>query len=109
MDVGFITGGGKFLPNSIKIVSALAMVLIFLNSKFDMWRPKMKKEKNVLRFKVPDMTCQHCKTKISNVLNSIPDIKSVSIDLKTKEVQVETEMDKGKIFDKIKKEGYNPE
>ena len=109
LNLGFISGGGKFLPQSIKVLSAVVLVFIFINSKFDLWRPKMKENKKTLNLKVPDMTCQHCKVKITDALNSIPDVKSVSIDLKTKEVMVETEADKKTIIDKIKKEGYNPE
>ena len=57
----------------------------------------MKKDKNVLRFKVPDMTCQHCKMTVTNALKSFPEVKSVSVDLNSKEVLVETDMDKEKI------------
>ncbi len=68
----------------------------------------MSKE-NLYKIKVPDMTCQHCKMRISEALQSMPDVKSVFIDLNSKEVAVESSIDKHLILNRIKEEGYNPE
>lgn len=108
-DMGFITAGGKFIPYPLKIVSALALLLIFINSKYDLRRIRKMSKKNLYKIKVPDMTCQHCKMRISEALQSMPEVKSVLIDLNSKEVAVESAVEKGLILQRIKEEGYNPE
>ncbi|MCK5058941.1 MAG: permease, partial [Candidatus Aminicenantes bacterium] len=61
VDMDFITAGGEFIPYPLKIISALALLIVFFNSKYDLRRiGKMSKE-NLYKIKVPDMTCQHCK------------------------------------------------
>lgn len=66
-------------------------------------------KQNLYKIKVPDMTCQHCKMRISETLQSIPGVKSVSIDLESKEVVVEAAIDKSLILGRIRQEGYTPE
>lgn len=109
IDTGFITAGGRVLPETLKIISAVILVLIFLNSKFNFWRFRVKGDKNVYRIKVPDMTCENCKQKINNALSNIPEVKSIFIDLNTKEVTVESDINREIIIKKIKQEGYTPE
>ncbi|MFC2155855.1 permease [Acidobacteriota bacterium] len=109
VDIGFITAGGEFLPYPLKIISALALIVVFFNSKYDLRRiVKMSKE-NLFKIKVPDMTCQHCKMTISEALKSMPEVKSVHIDLNSKEVAVESDVDQSLILNRIKEEGYHPE
>ncbi len=92
----------------IKIFSGILLLLILINSKYDIWRFKMKND--TYSIKVPDMTCQHCKMKIEGVVKNIEGINKFSIDLKNKEVLVDTDtVEKNKIVEKIKEAGYNPE
>jgi copper chaperone CopZ len=109
INIGLITAGGEFIPDFIKISSAVALLIILINSKYDLWRiiGKMNK-KNQFKMSVPDMTCQHCKMRITVALQSMPDVKSVVIDLNKKEVAVESTIDKNLILNRIKEEGYSP-
>jgi uncharacterized protein len=109
-------GMGFHLPESFKIACAVIMALIFLNSKYDfnfMKRlnrsPQMAKNKNMHTVTVPDMTCQHCKMKITQTLEQMPEVQLVSIDLNSKEVAFETAEDKTLVVNSIKEAGYHPE
>ncbi|MCK4766492.1 MAG: permease, partial [Candidatus Aminicenantes bacterium] len=110
LDIGFITAGGKFLPQAVKIGSALLLAFVLLNSKYDLFRRfrKMSSE-NLYKIKVPDMTCQHCKMKVTESLRGMAEVKSVIIDLETKEVAVESTAGRELILKQIEKEGYHPE
>jgi uncharacterized membrane protein YraQ (UPF0718 family)/copper chaperone CopZ len=117
--VDLVTAGGEHLPHSIKIICAIAMVLIFLNSKYDLSRlfKRFKRGKitagenphTLHTIKVPDMTCQHCKMTITDALTEMPGIRSVSIDLNTREVSVEAALDRQAIVDRIRQKGYKPQ
>lgn len=65
--------------------------------------------KNLHTIKVPDMTCQHCKMRITKSLEQMPEIQSFSIDLNSKEVTVETTISRDVIVSRIQEEGYHPE
>jgi copper chaperone len=39
-------------------------------------------------YTVPDMTCNHCKASVSEELNAVAGVESVSVDLQTKLVTV---------------------
>ncbi len=112
-DMEFISSGGEFIPASLKIISAIAMVVILINSKFNLGRYlNMSKEKeNVHKIKIPDMTCQHCKMTITKSLEELPGVRSIRIDLVSKEADIEVEpgLDRQKVLEKIKSEGYHPE
>lgn len=120
----FVAAGGEHIPHFIQYSCAGAMILIFLNSRFDLLARAAKRLKrrdqmtgnndngnapNTHTVTVPDMTCQHCKMKITNALERVPGIQSVSIDLPQHEVTVETEIERQKIIDILKQEGYQPQ
>lgn len=116
LDLTFVTGGkGAHLPEYVKIVCAVIMVYIFMNSKYDISIMKLFKRstpmegKNIHTVKVPDMTCQHCKMKITKSIESMPNAQLVSVDLENKEVAVQSEAGRQAVIDRIKTEGYNPE
>ncbi|MCI0471225.1 MAG: SO_0444 family Cu/Zn efflux transporter [Candidatus Aminicenantes bacterium] len=108
-DMGFITAGDRFIPHALKILSAVALLLIIINSKYNLRRFRKVSKQNLYKIKIPDMTCQHCKMRISEALQSIPGVKSVFIDLNNKEVTVEGAVDKNLILERIREEGYTPE
>ncbi len=116
MNVGLIIEGGAHLPHLIKHLSAIALLIIFIIGKYDFSKffarfrtdSGDKMSKNIFKIKVPDMTCRHCKMKIDNALRSVPEIQSVFIDLNTKEVEVESVLDRQLVIKRIKEEGYNP-
>jgi copper chaperone CopZ len=116
MNVGLIIEGGAHLPHLIKHLSAIVLLFIFITGKYDFSKffarfrtdSGDKMSKNIFKIKVPDMTCQQCKMKIDNALQSVPEIQSVSIDLNTKEVEVESVLDRQLVIKRIKEEGYHP-
>jgi uncharacterized membrane protein YraQ (UPF0718 family)/copper chaperone CopZ len=115
LTLGAVTDGGAHLPHIIKHLSAVAMLIIFITGAFDVSKffakfrtHKGEKDKMVYKIKVPDMNCQHCKMKITGALENLPEIQSVSIDLAAREVEVESNLDRGQVIDYIKEEGYHP-
>ena len=113
--IDLVTAGGAHLPFSIKIAAAILMAVIFLNSRYPLEKlfktkrsDKMEEDKNLHMIKVPDMTCQHCMMRITDALRKVPKIQSVSIDLKKKEVAVDSTLDRQVIVDSIKQVGYQP-
>jgi copper chaperone CopZ len=115
LELGTVTEGGTHLPHFIKYLSAAAMLIIFINGKFDLFKFFVKfrtdtgdKDKMVYKINVPDMNCQHCKMKITSVLKNLPEIQSVSIDLAAREVEVESSLDRQQVIHHIKEEGYHP-
>ena len=65
--------------------------------------------KRIYTIKVPDMNCQHCQEKITAALQQMPEIRSLSIDLTSREVLVESALDREVIVQRIKQEGYRPQ
>ncbi len=61
------------------------------------------------RFKVDDMSCNHCKMTIEKALQELEDIELYNVDLEKKEVSVESDGDAQEIIDKIRERGYSPE
>ncbi len=60
-----------------------------------------------LRFTVPDMSCGHCKKRIEEALVSRKGIESLSVDLDSKTVTVETELSPEEIISVIDEAGYD--
>lgn len=113
--VGLVTEGGAHLPHIIQYVCGAAMVIIFATGKYDFSKliAKFRKKRedtmgNIYHIDVPDMTCQHCKMKITEAINSLPDIQSLSIDLDARKLAVETDIDQQIILDRLTSEGYHP-
>ena len=101
------------LPQIIRIACPLIMAYIFINTKYNLnpmrlFRRNTMAGKNIHTITVPDMTCGHCKMKISRSLEQMPELQSLSIDLAGKEVTIESEAQRDLFLDRIKKEGYSP-
>lgn len=45
-----------------------------------------------LQFNVPDMSCQHCKHRIEEVVGGCEQVESVNVDLDSKIVSVDSEL-----------------
>lgn len=116
LEVGAVTQGGTHLPHHLKHLSAILLLIIFITGKIDFFKFFAKfrsqrgdKDKMKYKIKVPDMNCQHCKMKITGALENLPEIRSVSIDLAAREVEVESDLPIGQVMEKIRSEGYNPQ
>ncbi|NQT59811.1 MAG: heavy-metal-associated domain-containing protein [Bacteroidetes bacterium] len=62
---------------------------------------------NTYTFSVPDMSCGHCKMHISNALSATTNVSSFEIDLNTKLVTVNTELEADAVVDVIDTAGYD--
>jgi len=109
----------------LKLLAAAAMVIIFLNARYNVFNRLQRilltmvkkqgvtmngqKTTPVLSISIPDMNCAHCSMKITNALKEFPQIASLSVDLNSRQIQVETSLDRSVIIDRIRQEGYQPQ
>jgi copper chaperone len=62
---------------------------------------------NTYTFSVPDMSCGHCKMRISNALSVATNVSSYEVDLDTKLVTVHTDLAVEAVVDVIDTAGYD--
>jgi len=62
---------------------------------------------NTYTFSVPDMSCGHCKMRISNALKAATNVSNFEVDLDAKLVTVHTEQAVEAIVDVIDTAGYD--
>lgn len=58
-------------------------------------------------FSVPDMSCNHCKMRIEKTMNESGRVKSLNIDLATKKVSLESDLDEKELVALFDKAGYD--
>lgn len=63
-----------------------------------------------LTLRVPEMSCGHCVSSISNALERVPGVSDVQVDLEGKLVEVEGDgLDMVPVEQAIREAGYEPE
>jgi copper chaperone len=62
---------------------------------------------NTYTFSIPEMSCGHCKMRISNALSAATNVSSFEVDLDTKLVTVHTGLAADAIVDVIDTAGYD--
>ena len=103
-----LMGGGKYIPDYLKIASAIIFIALLLVSKIK--SEKIREVKNMkIKFRVPNMTCIGCVEAIKNSISNLKEVKDIVIDLKSKEVMVDTELPPEEIEEAIVKAGYTVE
>jgi copper chaperone len=61
-------------------------------------------------FRVPDMSCEHCKRAVTEALSALPAVTGVQVDLETKQVVVEGQgLDDAALRAAIADAGYQAE
>ncbi|MFH2138008.1 MAG: permease [Candidatus Omnitrophota bacterium] len=107
-DSRLVTGGGKMLPEQVKIICGLIMAVLIGNG--------LRKEKTCsgllnpdLEIIVPDMDCDHCKITLENKLKELDGITAVHIDIPQKSVKITGKIDKQLVINKIIESGYTPQ
>ncbi|QQO10062.1 heavy-metal-associated domain-containing protein [Breznakiella homolactica] len=60
-------------------------------------------------FKVPDMSCGHCKAHIEESFKNWGKAASYAVDLEAKTITVETDEPQASVIRVIRDEGYTPE
>ncbi len=99
-----LSGGGKFIPLWIKILSAIFLLVVIFLPQF---RIKSKKENKMkFKLKVSGIQCMGCVETIKNSILTIKGVKNVVVDLKSKVVFVDGEIEYKKIVEVINKAGY---
>ena len=99
-----LSGGGKFIPLWIKISTSIILLLIILLPQI---RIKSKKEKKMkFKLKVSGIQCMGCVDAIKNSINKLNGVEDVVIDLKTKLVLVDGDIEYEKIVKAINDAGY---
>lgn len=64
-----------------------------------------------VKFRVPDMSCEHCKMAISREISRVAGVRSFEVDLKAKTVSVELDESAGsadEVKKAIERAGYTP-
>jgi len=56
---------------------------------------------------VPEMSCMHCKHRIESVVGGNDNVKQVNVDLETKEVVVDSDLESAYIIDLFDEAGYD--
>jgi copper chaperone CopZ len=63
-----------------------------------------------LTLKVPEMSCGHCVASVSGAVERVTGVRSVRVDLETKQVQVAGEnLEQGAVAAAVREAGYEPE
>lgn len=101
-----ITGGGRFLPSGIKIISGVILLALII---FALRKPEGKKDGIYnIKIKVPDIHCQHCKMTLESKLSELKGVEKVSVDVDEKIVNIKGVPNLDEVKEEIKKAGYNP-
>jgi copper chaperone len=63
-------------------------------------------EKEMLKLNVPDMTCGHCASRVTDAVKGVDAGAAVNVDLQSKTVTVETAADREQIRKALEQAGY---
>lgn len=63
-------------------------------------------ETHMQRYKIEDMSCGHCASTVEKAIKGVDPQATVTVDLASKEVAVETTADSGPIAAALKSAGY---
>lgn len=67
-------------------------------------------EVSKLTLRVPDMSCGHCVTSVSNAIGEVTGVSGVTVDLDAKRVEVEGDgLELAPVAQAIRDAGYEPE
>lgn len=62
----------------------------------------------MIEFRLPDMTCGHCASRVTQALKAADPACQVRIDLKARQVQVDGSEDRQTLVDVLTEAGYAP-
>jgi len=104
-----IKGAGEGLPSWVLISSSILLGFLILRVLLIDWSKKRKEvEAMKMKFRVPDMSCEHCKRTIEDKIRRLEGVKEVLVNLDEKLVLVDFDGDKEKVAEAIKQAGYTP-
>jgi copper chaperone len=62
----------------------------------------------MIEFQLPDMTCGHCASRVTQTLKLTDPVCQIHIDLKAQKVQVQSTDDRQTLADALTEAGYPP-
>lgn len=62
----------------------------------------------MIQFNIPSMSCGHCVKAVTQAVQEVDPQAKVTIDLGTKQVQVDSQADRQKIVESLVEAGYRP-
>jgi len=100
--------GKELIPGFVKTLSAFLLAGLIFLSFIIKWKKSRSKANDAkgMTFDVPDMTCEHCRTRITEEIKNIEKVGKVFVDLKRKKVKVTGDVEKECIISAIIKAGY---
>ncbi len=101
------SGAGKLLDQNIKIISAIILLGLIINSFYRSQSCKLDVAADKEIF-IPDIHCKHCKITLEGALYDIKGINRAVVDIDAKVVKIFGSPDMDEVLDKIRKAGYNP-
>ena len=103
-----IHGRMTMLPEWLHVLSAFLMICFIMITLF-----KREEEKEVAGmaalYKVPNMTCEHCKITLDKAIRKVANVTDVAINLKTKEIKVQGDAKDEQVIKAIIDAGYTVE
>lgn len=102
-----ISGGMQMLPDWLSISSAILLSLLILRTFIK--RPGQKVTGEGMLVTVPDMSCENCKRTLDMAIRKVAGVSNVTIDLKTKQIEVMGQADRGNVQTVIQEAGYTIE
>ena len=105
-NLSLISPHGGHLPLSLRVGSAVILFLLIVKGFI-----KTKEKKATMKYElyVPDMTCKRCKEKIEGILQNTNGVTEVNINLDSKTVNLNGDVDITNIKTIIQEAGYSPE
>ena len=103
-----LMGGGKYIPAYLKMASSIILIALLLASRIKPGKIK-EEEKMKIKFRVPGMTCTGCVETIKDSISNLNGVKDIVINLKSKEVLVDTDLSPEEIEKAIVEAGYTVE
>jgi len=91
-------------PYLIQIIAAIGLLLIII---FNIRAEDREEIDMEYTFRVPDMTCKHCKMTIEQALRDVPNVEKVEVFLGKKIVAVSGDVDPEDIKRRIEEAGYH--
>lgn len=118
-DVNLFVSHAKILPERLKLLAAVLLAGLILNSYLKKALPKRTRRKGRGAekvstdagkiYKVPDMTCKHCVGLIEKALNDISGIEEYEVSLEGKFVRVKGAFDEAALAKGIEEIGFTVE
>lgn len=106
-DVDLVMPHGQAIPPALTAIAGIILLFLigrgFLPAKRG---DKVKTEDMKFELHVPEMTCNHCKMTIEQAVKKIPGVEKIHIDLETKTVGVNGELNLDTIKQGIQEAGY---